>query len=151
MAILYYILGLIAVLLFIAVIKTACLKKKTTFFSLSEDEARTRDYSEKLSRMIQVETVSHRGNPEVEKFRGFHRTMEELFPTVFEKLEKIIQALISDGMSDIADIHITPLKHKLGVSDTGGYKVIVEGLPGLFTEDSSQIGRIHIEDCSDLA
>ena len=88
MVVLYAILGLIAVLL-IAVIRTACLKTKTTFFSLSEDEERIREYSEKLSKMIQVETVSHRGDPEVEKFRGFHKTLEDLFPTVFEKLEKI--------------------------------------------------------------
>ena len=80
--------AVLILLILIAVVRTLCLKPKATSFSLSEDKERIDAYSEKLSRMIQVETVSHRGNPEVEKFRAFHRTMEELFPTVFEKLEK---------------------------------------------------------------
>ena len=90
--ILYILLAVVAilvVLLLAAVIKTLCLEKKTTDYSLSDDKERSMEYGQKLAKMIQVETESHRGNPEVEKFRGFHKTMEELFPTVFEKLEKI--------------------------------------------------------------
>lgn len=89
MKIILALLALLVLLLLAAVVRTLCLKQKTTFFELSKDEARTAEYADKLSRMIQVETVSHREDPEVEKFRGFHKTMEELFPTVFEKLEKI--------------------------------------------------------------
>lgn len=87
--IILYLLAILLVLLLAAVVRTLLLKEKTTSFSLSEDQARIDEYSEKLSRMIQVETVSHRDCPEVEKFRAFHKTLEELFPTVFEKLEKI--------------------------------------------------------------
>ena len=83
------VIGIIVLLLLVAVIRTLCLKKKSTYFSLSEDTERISEYSEKLSRMVQVETVSHRDDPEVEKFRGFHKVMEELFPAVFETCEKI--------------------------------------------------------------
>ncbi len=81
--------ALLLLLLAVALLRTVFLKKKTTSFTLSEDQARIDEYAGKLSRMIRVETVSHRGEPEIEKFRGFHKTLEELFPTVFEKLEKI--------------------------------------------------------------
>lgn len=89
MKILLAIICIIVFLLLIAVIRTIFLKKKSTSFRLSDDRERINAYSEKLSRMIQVETVSHRGEPEVEKFRNFHMVMEELFPSVFEKCEKI--------------------------------------------------------------
>jgi len=83
------ILGIILVLLLIAVIRTLALPKKTTEFALSTDQERIDEYSEKLSKMIQYETVSVRNHPDPEKFRGFHKVLEELFPNVFEKLEKI--------------------------------------------------------------
>lgn len=89
MKIVLYILGIVVLLLIIAVVRTLLLKKKTTSFSLSEDKKRVDEYSKKLSKMIQYETVSCREDPQVEKFRGFHKVLEELFPTVFSKLEKI--------------------------------------------------------------
>ena len=79
----------ILLLLVIAVIRTLLLPKKETDFSFSNDIERSKNYGLKFSKMIQYETESHRGNPEVEKFRGFHKVLEELFPTVFSKLEKI--------------------------------------------------------------
>ena len=44
-------------------------------------------YGEKLSRMIQIETVSEIGKPNPEKFDRFHETLKELFPLVFSKLD----------------------------------------------------------------
>lgn len=79
----------LVILLLVAIVRPLLLKSKSTSFTLSHDRERIVEYSEKLSRMIQYETVSHRGNPEIEKFRGFHKVLEDLFPTVFEKLEKI--------------------------------------------------------------
>lgn len=87
--ILLCLLGVVIILLIIAVVRTLALKQKTTSFELSHDKKRIDEYSEKLSKMVQVETVSRRDDPQVEKFRNFHKTLEELFPTVFEKLEKI--------------------------------------------------------------
>ena len=83
------ILLLILILLLVAVIRTLLLKPKKTHYEYSKDIERSLEYGKKLSDMIQVETVSHRGNPEVEKFRNFHKTLEKLFPTVFSKCEKI--------------------------------------------------------------
>ena len=82
-------LGVILLLLLIAIVRTLTLETKTTYYQYSNDKKRSKEYGEKLSKMIQVETVSHRGNPEVKKFRDFHKTLKELFPTVFKKLEKI--------------------------------------------------------------
>lgn len=79
---------LIIAALIIAVVRTLLLKKKTTFYEMSSDTGRIDEYSHKLSEMIQVETVSRRGVEDPDKFRALHRKMEELFPTVFEKLEK---------------------------------------------------------------
>ena len=83
-----YALLLLAVLLAVAVARTLLLKGKSTSFELSDDENRIDLYSRKLSEMVRVETVSHRGMPEPDKFRAFHKTLEELFPKVFETMEK---------------------------------------------------------------
>ncbi len=77
------------VLLLIAIIRTLTLKPKKAEYEFSKDIERSMEYGKKFAKMIQYETESHRGNPEVEKFRGFHKVLEEQFPTVFEKLEKI--------------------------------------------------------------
>lgn len=89
MAYLLIIPGIILLLLLIAVIRTLLLKSKTTSYQLSDDEDRVNEYAEKLSKMVQYETVSYRDQPDPEKFIGFHKVLEELFPTVFSQLEKI--------------------------------------------------------------
>jgi len=86
----FVVLALVCILVFlllIAVIHTLLMPKKTTSYDLSTDEARCKEYAEKLSKMIQCETVSHREDPEVEKFLGFHEVMKGLFPKVFATLE----------------------------------------------------------------
>ncbi|MDO5440890.1 MAG: M20/M25/M40 family metallo-hydrolase [Erysipelotrichaceae bacterium] len=83
------VLAVIIVLLIIAIIRTLLLEKKTTYYEYSKDKKRSMEYGKKLSKMIQVETVSHRDDPEVKKFRGFHKTLKELFPNVFKKCQKI--------------------------------------------------------------
>lgn len=80
-------LALLAVLvlcLLIALIRTLILPKKETHLDPSTDEDRIDKYSKKLSAMVQYETVSKRGEPDPEKFRGFHKVLRELFPHVFE-------------------------------------------------------------------
>lgn len=44
-------------------------------------------YAEKLSKMIQVETISEPDVPNTEKFDKFHELLKELFPLVFSKGE----------------------------------------------------------------
>ena len=55
-------------------------------------------YEEKLSKMIQVETVSVRGELNLEKFEAFQSVLRELFPNVFKTMEfKSFDGLIYDG------------------------------------------------------
>ena len=70
--ILLVLLAVLLVCLLIAVIHTLLLPKKQTSYSLSEDKERIDTYSEKLSRMVQMETISDRNDPSVEKFLAFH-------------------------------------------------------------------------------
>lgn len=83
------VLGVILLLLAVAVVRTLTLPHKTAGYQMSQDEARKALYAEKLSKMVQVETVSVKGKAEPEKFRKMHDRMEELFPTVFSTCEKI--------------------------------------------------------------
>ncbi|MBO5034936.1 MAG: M20/M25/M40 family metallo-hydrolase, partial [Oscillospiraceae bacterium] len=81
--------GVLLLLLAVAVIRTLTLPHKTAGYQMSQDEARKALYAEKLSKMVQVETVSVKGKSEPEKFRKMHAQMEALFPTVFSTCEKI--------------------------------------------------------------
>ncbi len=90
--VLYVLLAALAVVLALvlaAVIRTLLMPRKTTEYRLSDDTARVDAYAEKLSKMVQVETISDRADPAVEKFRAFHVLLEELFPTVFARCEKV--------------------------------------------------------------
>lgn len=87
--ILLALLGILAVLLFVAVIRTLMMPRKVTNYQLSEDKHRMDEYAHKLSAMVQKETISDRADPQVEKFREFHKVLERLFPNVFAACEKI--------------------------------------------------------------
>ena len=91
MILLYLLLCLLGVLLLcllIALVRTLLMPRKTSKYVPSPDPARARQYAETLSRMIRSETVSDPENPQLEKFRGFHRVLEDLFPLVHSRLEK---------------------------------------------------------------
>lgn len=45
-------------------------------------------YAEKLSKMIQCETISQKNEKNLPKFYAFHKVLEELFPLVHAKMEK---------------------------------------------------------------
>lgn len=81
--------ALFLLLFLFAVIRTLFLKKKTASYEMSEDRARIDAYAEKLSKMIQMPTVSIRGVEQPELFREFHKLLESLFPNVFATCEKI--------------------------------------------------------------
>ena len=82
------ILGLLLALVLAAVIKTLMTPSKQSMWKPKEDLAREQAYAEKLSKMVQYETVSIPDDFQREKFLGFHKVLEELFPLVHEKLEK---------------------------------------------------------------
>lgn len=52
------------------------------------DMARAENYGNRLAKMISYETESFEGVDNREKFLGFHKILEELFPLVHQKLEK---------------------------------------------------------------
>ncbi len=82
-------LSAIFVLFFIAIIRTLLLKQKSSIYHPSKDMESAREYALKLQKMIQVETVSKRDEPDPVKFRKLHKIMESLFPNVFKNCEKI--------------------------------------------------------------
>ena len=92
MIILYILASLLAVilaLLCVACIRTLLMPTKKADYIPTPDPAREKAYAEKLSRMVQMETISYADHCDVEKFRAFHKLLEELFPHVFATLEKI--------------------------------------------------------------
>jgi carboxypeptidase PM20D1 len=81
-------LGLCLLLLLIALLRTLLSPAKQSLWKPAADPEREERYAETLSRMVRCETVSRKGEDQREKFLGFHRLLEELFPLVHEKLEK---------------------------------------------------------------
>ncbi len=91
MPVIYILLAVLAIpvlLLLIAVLRTRKMPHKTTDYALSNQEDRMAAYALKLSQMVQIETVSERGNPQIDKFYSFHRLLERLYPTVFTVCER---------------------------------------------------------------
>ena len=81
-------LGLLLVLILIAVIRTLLTKKKVSPWQPAPQPEREKLCAEKLSRAVQCETVSRKGQIQREKFLKFHEVLASLFPLVHEKLEK---------------------------------------------------------------
>ncbi len=78
----------LAVLLITALIRTLTGEKKRSTYVPQPDQDEALALAEKLSKMVQVETVSVPETDQREKFLAFHRCLEELFPLVHERLEK---------------------------------------------------------------
>ena len=81
------ILALLVALLAIAVVRTLLMPSKTSDYQPKADP-RAAEHAQKLSKMIQYETVSRSEDLQREKFLGFHKVLEELFPLVHQHLEK---------------------------------------------------------------
>ena len=80
--------GVLVLMLLIAVVRTLFSPKKTSDYRPQEDEAEALRLAQKLSAMIRIDTTSHAGGDDPEKFRAFHKALAELFPLVFSELEK---------------------------------------------------------------
>ena len=84
------ILLLVLVVLFlICYIRTKLLPTKETYYEESHDQKRINLYAKKLQKMVQVETVSKRDEPNPNKFRKLHKVIEQLYPNVFKVCKKI--------------------------------------------------------------
>ena len=81
------VLALLVALLAIAVVRTLLMPSKTSDYQPKPDH-RAAEHAQKLSKMIQYETVSRSEDLQREKFLGFHKVLEELFPLVHQHLEK---------------------------------------------------------------
>jgi len=82
------ILLIIILLLLVAIVRTLLMANKTSDYQAKADEKEALRLAEKLSRMVQYDTTSHAGVAEVEKYLGFHKVLEELFPLVHKELQK---------------------------------------------------------------
>ena len=91
MIVLWILLGLLSLLLLlllIAVVHTLLIPSKKSTYVPKPDPARALAYAKTLARMIQYDTVSKPDMDQREKFLGFHKLLEELFPLVHKHLEK---------------------------------------------------------------
>ena len=82
--------ALLVLLLLIAVVRTLLMPNKRSDYAAPEADARAMLLAQKISKMIQYDTTSHANVHEEEKFLGFHKVLEELFPLVHEKLERTV-------------------------------------------------------------
>lgn len=88
----FALLGILALLLLfivIAAIRAVMIKAKpnTNAPAINPTDAEADDYAKKLSAMVQVPTVSLRGNTDLSQFYALHEVMKKNFPLVFSKLE----------------------------------------------------------------
>ncbi len=84
----FAVLVILILLLLIAVIRTLLMTRKVSTYKAPRQEEEALRLAEKLSKMVQYDTTSHAGVVELEKYRGFHKVLEELFPLVHQHLEK---------------------------------------------------------------
>lgn len=83
-------LGLIAILLFIALIHTEMIKKECGTeipFDMEKEGINPRLHAEHLSKMIQIASVSRRENSDLTKIYEMHKRLEELYPLIHKSLE----------------------------------------------------------------
>lgn len=90
MTALIIVLAVIALLIVVVLARTLLLKPtaaKTAKVQLDTSE-RAEAYGKELSRLVQMETVSSRFDPDRSKFLEFHKVLEEMFPNVHKTCEK---------------------------------------------------------------
>ena len=91
MTVLWVLGGLLAavlLLLLCAVIRTLKIPSKSSAYTPAPDPLRAQRYAQTLSRMVRYDTVSVPDTDQREKFLGFHKLLETLFPLVHANLEK---------------------------------------------------------------
>lgn len=83
------VLAVLILLLAVAALRAVKIKAKpnTNPPAINPTEEEANEYAQKLSAMIQVPTVSLRGNTDLTQFYKLHEVMKKNFPLVFSKLE----------------------------------------------------------------
>lgn len=90
MTVVLVVISVLLILVLVVLGRTIMVKPtpaKTVKISLDKSQ-RAEDYGKELSKMVQVETISSRMNPDRNKFYQFHKVLEELFPKVHAACEK---------------------------------------------------------------
>lgn len=91
MIVLYILLGILAVLLGIALVRTALIKAPAPVSYTPEVSKEACDIAaSKLGAMIRVPTVSKSEDEDLSQFYQFHDELARLFPKLHEKLEKTV-------------------------------------------------------------
>ena len=125
-----YILGgiivLILVLAAVVLIRALSLKPtpaKTANIELDNSQ-RAREYGRRLSKLIQKETISARGDTDRTKFYDFHKELETLFPKVHKACEKheFDGSLLFKGKGKGNHEPILLMSHQDVVEATGDWK-----------------------------
>ena len=80
-------LGILALLLLVALIRTLLTPTLKSTYAASEPEEASRMLAEKLAKMVRCDTTSFKNQHDPERFRAFHQVLRELFPLVHEQLE----------------------------------------------------------------
>jgi len=85
------ILGIFVILILIAFVNTIIIKDRNMGVSPLDTDPKTSDQlARRFSKMIQVKTLSYtKEKKNIEAFQTLHSVMEELFPNVFSKLDKV--------------------------------------------------------------
>ena len=81
-------IGLLLLLLLAALVHTLLIPNRQSTYRPDPEPEQAEAYARKLSAMVRCETVSVPGEDLREKFLGFHKVLEELFPLVHRELEK---------------------------------------------------------------
>ncbi|MGN0535949.1 MAG: M20/M25/M40 family metallo-hydrolase [Eubacterium sp.] len=92
MIVLYVVLGLLAVLLLVLFSNTIAKSskaRKLTASNMKFTESEIEAYALRLRKMIQCQTVSQKGSFDDTEFKKLRDVMQELFPLVHEKAEKM--------------------------------------------------------------
>lgn len=92
MIVLYIVLALLAVLIFVLLGNTFAVSKKArklTAANAAHTEAEIENYALRLRKMIQCKTVSVKGSYDDTEFQKLRDVMQELFPFVHERTEKM--------------------------------------------------------------
>ena len=85
----YIFLAIVVLLMSVCIFRAAASKPEfdTSIKPLYSPDERSEKYARILSKMIQCETISVRGEDDREKFNRFHKVLEQMFPNVYAKCE----------------------------------------------------------------
>ena len=132
--------ALIALIAVICLVRTLAVKPtaaKTATVTL-DDSPRAADYGQRLSKMIQTETISSRYDTDRSKFYNFHKVLEELFPNIHARCEKhdFNGSLLFKWSGKGSSAPIMLMSHQDVVEAGGTWE------HGAFSGDIDELGRV---------